>query len=421
MVTTSADPRALAVRPNESSDETLARAGLLSRLGFPHVSNSRLPGIDGLRAVAALWVVAFHMEAFSHAQFAHIPGLNLFLRSGSTGVSLFLVISGFCLYIPFAGGRTHRFHAGQFFLRRCRRLMPAYYTSLAFVLLLNLGAGVWLGFHALSPSTALWQAVTHAGLFHTLFPNTFYALNGAYWSLGLEWQLYLSLPLLILGIRKIGIARTVAGVVTCNILYGLLLGQLIHRGIVVQGSVLATVVLPNELPGRWAEFAFGMVAAELYATGQIHRWRQWGRKVYFIIPLLLPLFVLVSLWPGMQGMMGGAGRHIAYGLVFFCLVSLVTASNNIVSRIASWTPLVALGTMSYSLYLVHQPLVQGFAYFTRVHAHTSPQQTFLVLLVLVPFIIFLAWVLFVTVERRTMTTKRATTQAPREAVAVAAG
>lgn len=421
MVTTSVDSGALAVSPEASSAEPGIRSSFLAHLGFPHLSASRLPGIDGLRAVAALWVVAFHMEAFSHAQFAHVPGLNLFLRSGSTGVSLFLVISGFCLYIPFAGGRTHRFQARQFFFRRCRRLMPAYYTSLALVLVLNLGAGVWLGFHALSPSTALWQAVTHAALFHTLFPNTFYALNGAYWSLGLEWQLYLSLPLLIWGIRKFGIARTVAAVVACNIIYGLILGMLIHRGIVVRGSVLATVVLPNELPGRWAEFAFGMLAAELYATGQIHRWKQWGRKVHFVVPLLIPVFVLVSLWPGVQGMMGGAGRHIAYGLVFFCLVSLVTESNNIVSRIASWTPLVALGTMSYSLYLIHQPLVQGFAYVARVHAHTSPQQTFFVLVALVPFIIFLAWVLFMAVERRTMTHKRATKSAPRESVAVVVG
>ena len=84
-------------------------------------SSERLPGVDGLRAVAALWVVLFNMAAFSHAQFPQVPGLDLFLRSGSTGVSLFLVLSGFCLYLPFAGGRAARFKVGEFFRRRCRR------------------------------------------------------------------------------------------------------------------------------------------------------------------------------------------------------------------------------------------------------------------------------------------------------------
>src|SRR5947209_1513085 len=224
MATMSANSGALAPHPAEATSEQRRRWLILRRLGFPEVASSRLPGVDGLRALAALWVVAFHIEAFSHARFAHIPGLNLFLQSGSTGVSLFLVLSGFCLYVPFAGGRTDRFKTTDFLKRRCRRLMPAYYTSLAFVLILNLGGGLWLGFHALSPGMAVWEAVTHGALIHTLFPNTFYALNGAYWSLGLEWQLYLTLPILILGIRKFGIKPTVLAVVTCNIVYGLIMG-----------------------------------------------------------------------------------------------------------------------------------------------------------------------------------------------------
>src|SRR4051794_17084576 len=89
---------------------------------------SRLSAVDGLRAAAALWVLLFHMRAFSGVQLW--PGLDLLVRSGSTGVSLFLVLSGFCLYSPYAGGRLARFNGREFFRRRIRRLLPAYYASL---------------------------------------------------------------------------------------------------------------------------------------------------------------------------------------------------------------------------------------------------------------------------------------------------
>src|SRR3954465_12363193 len=88
-------------------------------------STSRLSGVDGLRAAAALWVLLFHMRAFSGVQLW--PGIDLLVRSGSTGVSLFLLLGGFCLYSPYAGGRLSRFNARDFFRRRVRRLLPAYY------------------------------------------------------------------------------------------------------------------------------------------------------------------------------------------------------------------------------------------------------------------------------------------------------
>lgn len=410
MVSTSSNSQVLALPVAEAP--VTKRAGFLSRAGFPDVTGSRLPGIDGLRAVAALWVVLFHIQAFSHARFGHhLPGLDLFLQSGSTGVSLFLVLSGFCLYIPFAGGRQERFRTREFLVRRCRRLLPAYYTSLVFVLILNLGAFAWLGFRGLSPLQALWQAVAHATLIHPLFPTTFYELNGAYWSLGLEWQLYLTMPLLIWGIRRFGMLSTVAAAIACNIAYGVTTGIMVHHGLVSGTSILATVVLPNQLLGRWAEFALGMVAAEFYATGQIARWMSRAR---WFVPLLLPALLVVNLWPGLHGLVSGVGRHIMYGMVFFCLLCLVLASNNVVSKMATWRPLVVLGTMSYSLYLVHQPIVQAVAYVAHTFLHLTPRETFLFVFGCIPAIVFIGWVLFYTVERHTLTSKRSTKAAQPE-------
>jgi peptidoglycan/LPS O-acetylase OafA/YrhL len=356
----------------------------------------RLAGIDGLRAVAALWVVLFHINAFSGAWFPSLPVLNLALRSGSTGVSLFLVLSGFCLYLPFAGGRTARFKAGEFLLRRCRRLMPAYYTSVIGAVALIMLFGRQLGFGAMTWSAMAWQVLTHATLTHTLFPSTFYALNGAYWSLGLEWQLYLSLPLLVWGVRRFGIRNTVIAVVACNVAYRLVLAEAIAHGYIQRGTPLAGVVLPNLLPGRWAEFAFGMVAAELYVTGYLTRWARFaGLMIVALIPLVLLGLTAASFdWPL---------SHIFFGGVFVLLLSVVLAGNNVVARVFAWRPLVAIGVMSYSLYLVHQPVIQGMAYVLYNDLHVPPVASFWLLILLLPVILLLAWVLFIAVERRTIT------------------
>jgi peptidoglycan/LPS O-acetylase OafA/YrhL len=346
----------------------------------------RLDGVDGLRAFAALWVVMFHVRAFSGA---HLGPLDLIVRSGSTGVSLFLVLSGFCLYLPVARKAGQGFSARRFFVRRAKRLLPAYYASLALVLIVTVIAAGRLGFAHLSTSDLAAQAAAHVTMTHSLFPSSFYTLNGAYWSLALEWQLYLGLPLLILGVRRFGLARTVAAVFAVNIVYRLTLAAAIATHAVAGDSLMATAVLPNLLPGRWAEFALGMVAANLHATGQVSAWA--SRLRFAVIPVV-PLALLT---------VGGPLTHILFGIVFFTLLCVVLSGSNVVSRVFSWRPLVVVGVMSYSVYLVHQPMVQAFAFFFR-GLGGSPTRVFVEVCLLLPVVMLAAWLLFITVERRTL-------------------
>ena len=368
-------------------------------------TSKRLPGVDGLRAAAALWVVLFHMAAFSGALFPQIPLLDLFLRSGSTGVSLFLVLSGFCLYLPFADGRTSRFKIREFFRRRGRRLMPAYVASLLLAFALTVATAGTLGAPQLTLGDAIWQLATHLTLIHTLFPSTFYSLNGAFWSLGLEWQLYIALPVLVWITSRVGLAPAVALAIACNMVYRVGLGLAISTGLVDSHSLLAIAVLPNQLPGRWAEFAFGMVAAELYASGRLQRWARFVPAMLLVIVALVPIGLIAVSFEF---------NHIVYGALFFTLLSVVIASDNFVARVLAWRPLVGLGTMSYSLYLVHQPLIQISATWLQVHRpDLSPTLVFAALLLVFPFILLLAWALFLTVERRTLGVDAANTLVPR--------
>lgn len=349
--------------------------------------SSRIGGIDGLRAVAALWVVLFHMRAATGAVLW--PGADLLVRSGSTGVSLFLVLSGLCLYLPYAGGRADRFRRSEFFRKRAKRLLPTYYASLVIVLAAYVVSNGRLGFQPLSGSQAAFQTATHVTMTHQFFPETFYGLNGGYWSLGLEWELYLTLPLLVLLAVRFGLARTVAGVFAVTAAYRLGLFAAIQAGLLDPQGVWATVVLPNQFLGRWSEFALGMVAAELFRTRRI--------RVGWPLALTAVTCALLAL-----SFPDNPLNHMLYGVVFFTLVSLVLAGDNPLAKAFSWRPLVAIGVMSYSLYLVHQPLLALLSHLAGLDAAADPGYAFMILLLLSPVIFGVALALFAAVERHSL-------------------
>ncbi len=349
--------------------------------------SNRVDGIDGLRAVAALWVVLFHMRAATGAVLW--PGVDLLVRSGSTAVSLFLVLSGLCLYLPYAGGRSDRFRRSEFFHKRVRRLLPTYYASLVVVLAAYILFNGRFGFAPLSGGEAAAQAATHVTMTHQFFPETFYGLNGGYWSLGLEWEFYLTLPLLIMLAARFGLARTIAGVFAVTASYRLGLFAATQAGLLDPQGTWATVVVPNQFLGRWSEFALGMVAAERFRT----------RRLRVGWPLALTAVacaVLALSFPN------NPLNHMLYGVVFFTLVCLVLAGGNPLATAFSWRPLVAIGVMSYSLYLVHQPLLALLSAVAGLDATTDPELAFLILLALSPVILGVALALFAAVERHSM-------------------
>jgi peptidoglycan/LPS O-acetylase OafA/YrhL len=230
-------------------------------------------------------------------------------------------------------------------------------------------------------------------------------LNGAFWSLGLEWQLYLALPLLIWITSCYGLARAIALAVVCNVIYRLGLGVAIHAGLMDPDGLLAISVFPNQLPGRWAEFALGMLAAELYASGRLQRWVRLLPGMIITMLALIP----ASLFAAQYEL-----AHLVYGALFFTLLCTVLVSDNPISRALGWRPLVLLGTMSYSLYLVHQPLVQLFATGLQVNRpEMSPTLVFVALLALFPLVLLAAWLLFIAVERRTIGPNAGETLLPR--------
>lgn len=157
--------------------------------------------LDGVRAIACLTVLVFHLNLTAHdnniLNFSSVGTIiSAIAVTGSSGVTLFFILSGFLLFLPYAKAllfETAWPTTRQFYLRRALRILPGYYVAL-FVLIFLQG-GIYL-----QP-----MHFGELGLFLTLFmdslPLTYQKINGPFWTLAVEWQFYLLLPFLALGFR----------------------------------------------------------------------------------------------------------------------------------------------------------------------------------------------------------------------------
>src|SRR4051794_6890563 len=89
----------------------------------------RIASLDGVRGLAALAVLTFHVQQFGGG---HIPGISAILGSLNSGVVIFFVLSGFLLYRPFVRARRDgtRPAVGRYFRHRAIRIVPAYWLAL---------------------------------------------------------------------------------------------------------------------------------------------------------------------------------------------------------------------------------------------------------------------------------------------------
>src|SRR5665213_846978 len=168
-------------------------------------SRIRLDSIDALRGIAALMVAGYHI--WGHYGVYPFPSLGVVpwtksagllaylvspLRWGYLGVGLFLVLSGFCIHLPFARKRdeagSYQFEWRKFYLRRLWRLYPAYAASVIGTFVLLLVASHWTKFIGSAPSVG--DLIAHLTLTHGYFDRYFYGIVDVYWSLALEFQLY---------------------------------------------------------------------------------------------------------------------------------------------------------------------------------------------------------------------------------------
>jgi peptidoglycan/LPS O-acetylase OafA/YrhL len=334
----------------------------------PPAKTSRFPCFDGLRAIAALLVVAVHTTFVSG--FTGRSGLGNYTSRLEIGVSVFFVISGFLLYRPFAASH---FDGGsvsvpRFWVRRLKRIIPAYWAAFLFVTYVMHADKIRHGWKALAVNLGFAQIY-----------SPYYALTGITqaWSLCTEMTFYLALPLWAwcIGRRRrdprAQLRLELAG------LAGWVAISVVWRSIVLSAHGQLALTMPNWLPGYTDLFALGMLLAVLSAwtasTGRSPRlldhpalpWISWAVAAAMFVAVSNIGLPVTPVTPSPLGL--SLMRQTLYGLfAFFVVAPAVVGPQNqgLVRRLLQTRPLVFLGTISYGIYLWHESWIAMFLRWT---------------------------------------------------------
>ncbi len=298
------------------------------------------PEIDGLRAVAVISVLLFHIDLEGWA-------------GGFVGVDVFFVISGYLMTkILLQDMQDGRFSFARFYIRRTWRLFPALFTTL----LLTFIASAFI----LSPEhlSALGETLIGAML---SFSNILFWLDAGYfdaaaetkpllhtWSLGVEVQFYAVFPVLLLAL--VGVTRGV--------------WQPVAIGAVCCVSIAAAELMIDHdaagafflLPFRLAEFGLGALLVWAEKSGRRNAWLDDALLLIGLVLIGLAVFTFSgdTRFPGLASLVPCVGAALV----------LCAGNARHAGRLLSNPLMIGIGTISYSLYLVHWPVIVLYKYVT---------------------------------------------------------
>lgn len=310
------------------------------------------PEVDGLRAIAVIAVLLFHFDP------RLAPG-------GFTGVDIFFVISGFLISsIIIRSQAGDGFSFRDFYASRVRRIVPAYAavvfgTLVAGCLLMQSADLVRLG------TAATWSLLAAPNIFFWLHLDTGYFATDSrqlpllhLWSLGVEEQFYLLWPILLLLGLKLRRQRLLSGLVALLCLVSFAYA---HHQAAIDPSLAYYM-----LPARAGELGIGAILALVQAVRNPSR---DGGIIYEAVAVAGLCLMAWSLYA-----LDGSSRFPGWNALPACLGAALVIWSDSRRRCAAlaplrWRPMVAVGLISYSLYLWHWPVL-AFARYLGVQPDT---------------------------------------------------
>lgn len=357
--------------------------------------------LTGLRGLAAVWVLLLHLWLLAGAPTLHAFGMDVTapFATGYLGVDLFFVLSGFLLARPFLrwiDGLGTFPDLRTYIKRRALRVLPAFYVQLAILLVgARLVHGAW-------PVDAV-QLLAYLSMQFWLHPAMGPLLSGVWWTLPVEWNFYLLLPLLAWVLSRARAWLVVAAVLLWVVSFRLAAYESLFSGMLVFGipTDLYGAGMINQIVGRFDQFLAGLLAAWAML-------RLGDRASRFATPvLLLGLVAMVAMvldlyWNGSVIERGRVPllfwHHTLTGAALALVVFGAAAGARIGQMLFGGRVVGFLGAISYSLYLWHAVVFQVAHDTGFVHWPVAAGMGRLALW-LVPVVVLVSWVSYRCVER----------------------
>lgn len=342
----------------------------------PNRTQARITGIEGLRGIAAYAILVFHAWIFtSRAQLEwNVGPLSPFMLPLQAGVTLFFVLSGFLLYLPFSaaivGGRR-RPSVRRYFWSRFLRIFPAYLVVLGVCgLLLGSTVQQWRGEHVVGAIRDPVLLVKNAALVANYDIDTIWTGILPSWSLSIELVFYCVLPVCAaLAAFAAGRSGSVRGrtlalfapvaLLLAVALVGKLAAVLLVAGPGRSDAADWHTVLDRSFLTHADLFAVGMtvaVVAALWQAGSIRKpkWLLGATGGRILVHFGLPFTVL-----GYYFVHAYAYDTVVAGLCGLLLARVVASppAGSRLSAIVNSRVLFFLGTISYSVFLWNYPLL----------------------------------------------------------------
>ena len=318
-----------------------------ARLAVPSRNVGYLPGVDHLRGAAALLMVAYHsvqqvrMSDAGQRPFPEVADpLRALVVEGHTAVALFMVLSGFILTY---GADRRQLVVRGFLRNRALRVLPMYLVVLAIGVLSHPGeftiAGV-LPYLTLLGTPPL--PLADLG-----------AWSAVLWTVSVELTFYLLFPFLLAMLQRGGVRSLLGIVLTANVLRLL---------VAVDDPVAARDLAYWTIVGRIDQFVLGMIGAWVLRRAVV----RWSSARWALVATASSAAVMLALWWfNANGSFYGAARWravwpVVEGLLWLgVVVGYVAATAGRSGSIVRWLALP--GVVSYSLYLLHYPVVRAVA------------------------------------------------------------
>jgi peptidoglycan/LPS O-acetylase OafA/YrhL len=339
-------------------------------------SPGRVLGLDGIRGLAALFVVLNHIFERAWPGYPganHAPFWAAWLIYGRGGVAIFIALSGFSLGLGPARSGWRFKSIATYAHRRAWRILPPYWAALGFSLVMT-----WYVLaqpHLPVPNGK--SVVVYGLLVQDVF--TVGSPNKAFWSIAIEVQLYVLLPLLLLLVRRVS-ARAMVALVAAIV---------VTIGVVGPHVALMNTALVKFTPDLAVLFAVGLLASGIVTARERTRSLRWAR---YALAAAVAAIVLMAVKGSVWSNLNLFWLDLAWAPAIGCFLTAVATSRpRFVVRLLDSRLPRSLGSWSYSLYLTHEPIVIAVSYGLVRGRVTAGTPTFFVLVaILLPMTVIFA-------------------------------